>query len=243
MGGHTEGTSSIRSCCSSARGLSLDTVWPLCPIPLSTQVVSSHVLQLSFKGTFFPRQPSRKLNLFRVSLKTTGAQQFAAKYFGLPIILTQPKVRTKHFLLKHLWNGWSAVFNSHLEFWNPWAVEATTLKWKMPLASCWSPSNFKQVGIIVNAVEASQVLQEKDSFGQFCTVSEMACGAPCGHETEERKTMLLCWGCMRKRNGCFWQSHSCTRHLWMFSAPKPPDQISSTPLSRTWWLQSYLGSL
>ena len=52
--------------------------------------------------TFFQRQSPRRVNLLRVALKTTGAKQFAAKYFGQPIILTQPRVRMKHFLLKHL---------------------------------------------------------------------------------------------------------------------------------------------
>lgn len=173
-------------------------------------------------------------------LKTTGAKQFAAKYFGPLIILTQPRVRIKHFLLKHLWNGCSDVFNSRLGFWSPWAVEAITLKWKMALVSSWSPSNFKQAGIIATAMEVSLA---RDSFGQFCIVSEMACGPHSGHGTEERKTTLLWWGCMRKRDGCFWQTPGCTRHLWMLSAPKSPEQVSSRPLSRTWLLQSYLGSL
>lgn len=176
-------------------------------------------------------------------MKTTGAKQSAAKDFGPPIILTQTRVRIKHFLLKYLWNGWSDVFNSHLGFWSPWAVDAITLKWKMALAPSWSPLHFKQARIIADALEASYLLQERDSFGQFCTMSEVACGSYSGHETEERQTMLLWWGHMRKWDGCFWQSHGYTRHLWMLSDPKPPEQVSSRPLSRTWLPQSYLGSL
>lgn len=109
-----------------------------CPLP--TQVVSSHVSDNSLLTaqyiTFFQRKPPRKGNLLWVSLKTTGAKRFAAKYFGQPIILTWPRVGMKHFLLKHLWRE---VFNSHVGFWSPWAAEAIMLKWKMALASPWSP--------------------------------------------------------------------------------------------------------